>query len=143
MKYLAVILTCFLTGCASVSNQKVDLIQVNESISNSSDYRYILVHSKTKLFRDGVHAIPFWPSPHEDNDWIFLKANSGKQCVPDITYSNYENKFEYPWSSEIKGCIELTDTFYLIDIYFPKYENGKKVKDKWVPYEFNGQYRVE
>ncbi len=143
MKYLSLILTVVLTGCASVYNQKVDLIRLDESVSNSSDYRYALVYSKTKLFRDGVHAIPLWPSPYEDKDWILLKAKSGKQCVPDIIYSNYENKFEYPWYSEIKGCIEITDKFYLIDIYFPKFENGVKVENKWVPYDFNGQYRVE
>lgn len=143
MKYLVAILTVVLTGCASVSNQKVALVRLNESVPNSSDYRYALVHSKTKLFRDGVHAIPFLPSPHEDMDWIYLKVNSGKQCVPNIIYSNFENKFEYPWNSEIKGCIEITDTFYIIDIYFPKYENGAKVKNKWVPYDFNGQYKIE
>ena len=139
MKFLALILILVLTGCSSVTNQQVDLIELKEKISDNSDFKFVLVHSKTKLFRDGVHAIPFWPSPHEDKDWIFLKSNRGKQCVPDIVYSNYEDKMYYPWNSEITGCVELSDAFYLIDIYFPKYEGGKKVKDEWVPYEFNGQ----
>jgi hypothetical protein len=132
----------FLTGCSSVINQSVELIDVKKLEPKQEKYKYALVHSRTKIFNEGVHSIPFIPYPHVDRDWIYFNNIKGKQCSPNIAFSLYDGKFDAPWLKEIKGCVVINNDSYKIDIYFRKFIDGKYVEGEWDPYRFNGVYQA-
>jgi len=142
MRFVAQVCFVFLVGCSSVTDQKVELIETVNLNPKPQKYKYVLVNSKTKLFNEGVHSIPFIPRPHEDRDWIYFNSIEGEQCAPNIAFSLHEGKFEPPWLKEIKGCIEINENSYRIDLYFRKAVEGKYVDGEWVPYHFNGVYQA-
>jgi hypothetical protein len=141
IKYILILSSLLLASCSTVSNIKVSLGDIDEVELGGKKYKYVITHSRTKWFYEGVHAIPLIPKPHDDADWIYLNIQSGKACVPDIAFTNYKELFYSP--REAKGCVTIEDNKIAIDIYFPQVKDGFRLEHAWSSYRFNGVYEIE
>jgi hypothetical protein len=81
-------------------------------------FNYALAIKYTTEGRGNIHTFNFSKFEYENADWIYTNKIRGQIHSDSLVFAHYQDEIEYPWR-----------TYKLIM--------------NWVPYEFNGQYKLK
>ena len=90
-----------------------------------------------------IHSFDFSKYEYDDADWIYTDKINGTILSDSLVFTHHQDKMEYPWrTTKLKGTVTFDSLTVRIELMMPEHDDNDKIK-KWVPYKFNGQYRLK
>jgi len=106
-------------------------------------FKYALAIKYTTEGRGNIHSFDFSKYQYQNADWVYTNRINGQVQSDSLVFTQYQDETEYPWrTNKIKGSVTFDSLNVKIELLLPVYDNKDNVKS-WVPYEFNGQYRLK
>ncbi|MBC8549074.1 MAG: hypothetical protein ISR96_00205 [Nitrospira sp.] len=132
-------LTLILVSCCGdyiVENHNTALLAKEES----GNYELTLTGTRCVGGHDPISAI--FKSKTEENHYIYTTKRTGTLYPDDFTLSSHKGELKAPYPYEnIKGTLVFNTQDVFIQLEVPNYNKAGELTE-YVPYEFNGKYKL-
>ena len=138
MRFLTIFVTAaLLAGCSTHRTSSTAVV------TRDPQNRYEIRLDAVEWSAGGPCNFPQFPHRIHKTHWIYTPVIVGEVSTNQLILTYERGKTEYPWPQEaLRGLVTFTNGHMRVALQLPVFRDDNTIS-QYVPYELNGDYKLE
>jgi hypothetical protein len=133
----AIMAVMLLAGCETHRTSSVAVV------TRDAQNRYEIRLDAAEWSMGGPCNFPQFPHRLYESHWIYTDRIEGEVSTNHLVLTFWRGATEYPWIQEtLRGSVVFTNKHMHVALQLPYFRDDNTI-ERYVPYELNGDYKLE